>query len=254
MDRTLKNKEGDMSVSKYFDTKFLELYLERVKVHWFSLYPQIIEAMGDIQGSRVLDLGCGSGHLTVKLSSLGVTVIGVDISPAWIQYCREQHGERKKLRFYEANGTNLSRWEDSTFDQIVISMVILNVETADEVERIFKEVSRVLKPGGMMIFSDLHPLCLMAGKMPTRSIERDDDFSYFRNGDIYTAVVEAGEENISFSNRHWTLGWLTSIFNQCGMSITRIIEPHYNNNASEKLKGYKIPEYILLVCERQERR
>ena len=45
---------------------------------------------GDVSGERVLDLGCGSGELTVEIGSGGCDIVAVDSSPAMVEKAREK--------------------------------------------------------------------------------------------------------------------------------------------------------------------
>ena len=44
-------------------------------------------------GERILDLGCGTGHLTAEIAASGAALIGIDQSPAMIAEAREQYPE-----------------------------------------------------------------------------------------------------------------------------------------------------------------
>ena len=67
-------------------------------IHWTKIrdakwpydpYAASIRALGDLRGKRVLELGCGTGWLTVILCKLGATVDGVDISDEQVKIAGE---------------------------------------------------------------------------------------------------------------------------------------------------------------------
>lgn len=235
--------------TRYNTQKLLAMYIKRAKLHWLSPYPNILKILGNVKKNKILDFGCGNGELTKKFYDLGADVTGIDCSNIWIDYCIERHGEKDRLKFFHINDNNLKQLK-SKFDIVVMNMVLLNVERKRDVEKIIKEVSNVLNKGGTLIFSDLHPLCIMAKRMPTRSIKHSKRFSYFLDGARYKAIANAGKNKIEFSNRHWTLEMYTFFLDKFGMNIYRIIEPHYKKSVPRILQSYKIPEYILFCCKK----
>ena len=54
-----------------------------------------LDALGDVSGKRVLDVGCGAGHTTLELSARGAFPTGVDISEAQIDVARAQDPNRR---------------------------------------------------------------------------------------------------------------------------------------------------------------
>lgn len=92
-------------------------------------------------GSRVLEVGCGSGHLTRRLAERGVDIIGVDANP--------QAGEvsgSDRVRTMHAEALD---FDDDTFDAIVS---VHAIEHIPALEVALSEMARVLKPGGQALF------------------------------------------------------------------------------------------------------
>ena len=58
--------------------------------------PAMFEILGDIQGKKVLDLGCGEGYNTRIMAKKGAKVVGVDFSEKMIDFA-VQHEEEEKL-------------------------------------------------------------------------------------------------------------------------------------------------------------
>jgi ubiquinone/menaquinone biosynthesis C-methylase UbiE len=240
-----------MSVSIYTDDEFLKKYEERAKIHKLVPFKKIIELLGEVKGKQILDLGCGTGDLTEELAEKGAIMIGADKSEKWIQLCKKRYGYKKNLTFDVADGIDLSKFKTASFDAVTMNMVLLNVDTLDEIGKIFKEVSRVLKPRGIFIFSDLSPILKMIPKTANRTQTNMPGFSYFKDGSQLKAKIELEKGSyIEFTNRHWTLETLTRLIEESGLCITRISEPTYDKNAPGRLKEFTIPEYILFVCKK----
>ena len=141
--------------------------------------------------------------------------------------------------------------ETGTFDAVVMNMVLINVDTIDEIGRIFKEIYRVLKSDGLLIFSDLHPIMKMTVKHADRNQKYLQGFSYFKDGSQFIAGIKFGDGKIiEFTDRHWTLETYTKLLQDSNLYISLIAEPTYAEDATGILKEYKIPEYILFMCKK----
>src|SRR5262249_14367075 len=93
-------------------------------------------------GSRLLDLGCGSGLLAL-LKRKGVTLVGVDLSPA----CA---GVTKRNGYDLVCAANLTAlpFADSSFDYVTSLDVFGHIEF-DQKDQVISEIRRVLKPEGL---------------------------------------------------------------------------------------------------------
>jgi phthiocerol/phenolphthiocerol synthesis type-I polyketide synthase E len=116
----------------------------------------VLELVGecDLTDRRVVDVGCGRGGTVFVLSRFfrPRTIVGVDLSPAAIDFCRTTH-MYDGVRFYEGDAERL-KFDDSSVD------VVTNVESSHSypnVEAFYAQVARVLTPGGHFLYTDLFP-------------------------------------------------------------------------------------------------
>ncbi len=100
---------------------------------------------GMSQGSRVLDIGSGGGFLAATLSGAGYNVIGIDPALAAVRDATKHVA----ASFVVAAGEALP-FADGAFEAVVCSEVLEHVENPDAV---VAEASRVLRPGGVFLFT-----------------------------------------------------------------------------------------------------
>jgi len=111
----------------------------------------ILRQMGDIQGKRLLDLGCGAGENSVYFAKKGAHCVATDYSPGMVEVAlqlADRYGV--KIEGRTANAMALE-FPDNTFDLVYASNLLHHIP---DPERALKEMHRVLKPGGKACFWD----------------------------------------------------------------------------------------------------
>ena len=107
------------------------------------------------QGATVVDLGCGTGTLTVwlKQQNPGARVIGLDADPAILEFAKAKADVAGvKIEFIESNASDLP-FAAGTVDRIVSSLFFHHLQP-DMKKRVLSEVFRVLADGGELHISD----------------------------------------------------------------------------------------------------
>ncbi|MGW5053701.1 class I SAM-dependent DNA methyltransferase [Actinokineospora sp. NPDC004072] len=106
----------------------------------------LLAAFADLVTGPVADVGCGPGHLTAHLHSLGVDAFGIDLSPAMIATAREAHPH---LRFTEGSLTAIDV-PDGALGGILASYSTIHTHP-DDLPAAFTEFARALTPGGHLL-------------------------------------------------------------------------------------------------------
>lgn len=103
----------------------------------------VMELLSPKAGERILDLGCGTGHLTAQIAATGADVIGIDRSAEMISQARERFSD---LHFEVADARHLlfERQFDAVFSNAVLHWIV-------EPELVVRSVSRALVPGGRFV-------------------------------------------------------------------------------------------------------
>jgi 2-polyprenyl-3-methyl-5-hydroxy-6-metoxy-1,4-benzoquinol methylase len=145
------------------------------KHHRGSLVPAILGYIGDVRGKRVLDLACGQGYLTQILAESGAVVTGVDLSIELLKIARKNEEERKNgVEYLHRDAADLQGIDSGTFDIIVCNMALHDI---GNLQATMNECGRVLRPGGLFVFSILHPI---ADGLKSGEAEKDFIGSFVR--------------------------------------------------------------------------
>ncbi|GLH76245.1 hypothetical protein SSBR45G_11530 [Bradyrhizobium sp. SSBR45G] len=119
--------------------------------HAVRLVLELLGPLG-IDGRDVLDVGCGRGGTLATLAGRFAprSLAGVDLNPASIAHCKQAHTD-PRLRFFQGDAEDLA-FGDGSFD------LVTNIESSNaypDIDRFYREVNRVLRPGGHFAYTDL---------------------------------------------------------------------------------------------------
>jgi len=118
--------------------------------------PVMHRLLDTLPPSLVLDAACGTGRYSVHLSHRGHQVIGVDQSPAMLAKTREKLPSGD---FREGNLTTLPL-DGGSVDAVVCALSLAHL---NNIEVAVSEFARVVRPGGRVIISDVHPFLILLG-------------------------------------------------------------------------------------------
>ncbi|OEH93890.1 class I SAM-dependent methyltransferase [Bacillus solimangrovi] len=124
---------------------------------WVNMMKKLV----DVEGKKVLDLGCGGGIYSRALASMGAaSVTGVDFSEQMLISAREHSEKYHNVEFIRANALN-TKLIQNEYDFILVRAVIHHIK---DLNRCFLELYRLLESGGTCIIQDRTPEdCLVEG-------------------------------------------------------------------------------------------
>jgi 2-polyprenyl-3-methyl-5-hydroxy-6-metoxy-1,4-benzoquinol methylase len=121
----------------------------------YLIDPAVFKILGEVGGRRVLDAGCGNGYLSRLLAGKGAKVVGVDLSRRFIEIAEGfEEKEPLGIEYHVGSICTLSMLDDEAFDFVVCNIVLDDLQ---EIDRAVMEIRRVLRVGGKLVFSILHP-------------------------------------------------------------------------------------------------
>ena len=166
---------------------------------------------------RALDAACGTGRHSRHLADRGHAVVGVDGSPEMLSRARAQvpHG-----RFSQGDLCDLPL-PSGVFDLVVCSLAFDHVADLDGPTA---ELARVLRPGGRLVVSDVHPVLTAIGVA-----------AYFRGADGASAFMR--------NHGHVHSEYLEA-FAAAGLAVRRCFEPRFGDDevAGQSLGMAFVPE------------
>ena len=151
---------------------------------------------------QALDAACGTGRHTAYLSSLGHEVIGIDATPEMLAIAKSK---TPSARFKVADLASMPL-PDSSMDLAVCSLALTHCRN---LRQVLSELSRVLKPAGVAVISDVHPFVVMLGSH-SEYPETDNRSGFVRN------------------HVHLPSDYL-SAFREAGLDVVQCIEPLYGD-------------------------
>ncbi len=110
-------------------------------------------------GDHVLDIGCGTGSLTLtakRFAGASGSVCGIDASPEMIAEARKKAMRSGSEVDFKVGLIEKLPYPDASFD-VVISRLVIHHLPDDLKRRGFAEILRVLKPGGRIFIADFKP-------------------------------------------------------------------------------------------------
>ena len=126
--------------------------------------PVLWEFAGDVKGLCVLDAGCGTGYLALKLHKLGAKVVVIDFSEKMIEIARSKAPE---IDYRVESCSRLRSIEDGLIDLVIANYVLMDTPDLEGALRAF---NRVLKANGLVVAIFSHP-CFPQG---SATISSDD--------------------------------------------------------------------------------
>ncbi len=136
--------------------RFAEAYARHAEHSPANAYydrPAILNLVGDVEGKRVLELGCAAGVLSEQLVDRGALLLGFDREPTMIEFARRRLADRARFEVADL-GEPLSEIATDSADLVVASLVLHYVE---DWRPLLGELHRCLVTGGELVFSVHHP-------------------------------------------------------------------------------------------------
>jgi 2-polyprenyl-3-methyl-5-hydroxy-6-metoxy-1,4-benzoquinol methylase len=178
------------------------------------------ETLSTIQFNDCLEIGCGTGKNTVWLEQHAQKVKAVDLTQEMIDIARGKV-QTNKVDFAIADITQDWNFANSQYDLVTFSLVLEHIENLDA---IFENLAKVVKPQGHVYIGELHPFKQYAGSKARFN-------------------TEAGEQVVSCFNHHITD--FTNAASHNGFYV-ELINEYFDNNDKSTL-----PRILTLLLKKK---
>jgi len=213
-----------------------------VDIHYGPSSPNEDELrlLGDVAGRNVLEIGCGGGQCAIAFAKRGANVTGLDLSAEQLKFARALAEEHKaKVEFLQHDMKDLAPIESESQDIVFSAFALMFVE--DRLSA-FREVLRVIRPGGLFVFSLDHPFYRKVDPETLKVIE-----SYNETGPAYDEMEGLGK----LLMHRYTISSLHNALVDAGFIVQRVIEPdsriRYDYDPWFGRYGYYVPKMLDMV-------
>lgn len=175
-----------------------------------------LRLLGDLKGKRVLELGCGAAQSSIAFARAGAAAVGVDLSESQLAHARRLCEENEvKVELRHGDMADLAFLRPASIDVAFSAYAFQYVE---DLNRVFRQVHRVLKVGAPFVFSLPHPAYFVideASGTPPR-VERP----YFER-----SPVSYQWEGVDFTAYHHSFADLYMGLSRASYKVDLILEP-----------------------------
>jgi SAM-dependent methyltransferase len=182
-----------------------------------------LKLLGHVDGRRILDLGCAAGAGSVALAKAGARVIAVDEDAANVATTRD-NANREGVRVETHHGP-LPELAFVRADTIDAAVSVYGLATADDLERIFRQVHRVLKPERPLVFSLPHPAFTLLDPDGGEPVLRR---TWWDSSPVAWSVAAGGDE----PDRARTLSGLFASLGRANFRVDALAEPEPDRAAA----------------------
>jgi SAM-dependent methyltransferase len=175
-----------------------------------------LRLLGHVEGRRVLELACGAGAGAVALAKAGARVVAVDDVAENLSDTRDR-AEREGVRVETHHGP-LAELAFVRADTIDAALSTYGLATVDNLDRVFRQVHRVLRSERPFVFSLPHPAFVMLDPVGGEPVLRR---AWWDTSPVPWSVASGRAE----PDRVITLNALFSSLNRAGFGVDALLEP-----------------------------
>lgn len=229
--------------------------LQTNDVHYGPWAPpeRSLHLLGDVRGRHILELGCGGGQCCIALAKQGAKVVGLDVSDEQIAFARTlANKEQANVNFIRNSATDLSAFQTNAWDTV---LSIYTFPYLAELPVCLAECYRVLRPGGLLIFSLDHPFRDCFFDAEDEELTLYPVRSYFDHAGMQWTFADTG---IPMETQHYTLAEWFTMLQETGFQLRRFLEPPPPTDLLDELwpadSPYaplrNLPQTVIMIAEK----
>jgi 2-polyprenyl-3-methyl-5-hydroxy-6-metoxy-1,4-benzoquinol methylase len=207
--------------------------------------PAMKKLICDVSEKKVIDCGCGFGPYSIHCAKRGAIVTALDISNTMIKLAEQEAAEAEaQIDFSVQDVTNLSNFQINSFDIAISSNTV-----CFNISLFFREVSKILKPRGILYLCEVHPWINIK-------------FGHYFKGGIRKAKnvfskLNSSDPDYEWQWEHYTLQDYFSWLKEAGFLIDTFLEPKPDPSTKQMNpdlynKAVKTPIFFLIKAIKGE--
>ena len=199
--------------------------------------PAMRELTPDVAGLDVLDIGCGWGGNCAAFSDAGArSVLGIDISVKMLSRARRENS-RPNVEYRLMDMCELGELEGGY--NLVYSSLVFHY--ARDFQKLMADISRLLLPGGTLLFSQEHPVVTATEGLQGHFIPNDrGEPAYYAFSDYFKSGLRVSEWFVEgVEDHHRTMGEIVTSVARAGLSIDTLCEPAPSEEAIRRLPALR---------------
>ncbi|MDM5298816.1 class I SAM-dependent methyltransferase [Bacillus pumilus] len=217
---------------------------------WVQWIKQFIEP-----NTNIIDVGCGTGEISLRLAEHGHTVTGVDLSEEMLALAQQKaQAQHQSIQFLHQDMRELEGF-DEVFKAAVICCDSLNyLKNENDVKKTFKNMFQLLEAGGVLLF-DVHTPYKMERVFPGSTYaDQDEEISYIwqseQGDDLYSVIhelsffVKDGDMYQRYDETHeqrtFTFDEYASFLKSAGFECIEVTADFTNESPRESAERYFI--------------
>lgn len=213
-----ENKPLSLGEQNY--QEFAERYAAAISTKPHNAYyerPATLSLLPNVTQLRVLDAGCGPGIYTQWLLDRGAEVVACDVTPKMVDITRQRVGDLAEVYCADLDQP-LSFAGDAQFDLVICPLVL---DYLLDWYPVFREFFRVLKPGGILVFSCGHPTADFIYSQE----QKGDGANYFEVEDFVMEWRLFGKPYPVIQSYRRPLQAILNPLIEAGLVLDKVLEP-----------------------------
>ena len=173
----------------------------------------LVEQAQISNGSRVLDLGCGTGTLAIMTKRVHpeAEVVGIDADSKILGLARVKAAKADVALMLDQGMADQLPYSDSSFDRVLSSLVLHHLSTENK-RRTLREVFRVLRSDGRLHVVDFGPPRTFYSRLVVRLTARSEEVAVNVQGLLPEMFREVGFENVAETKQFMTVAGALSFY------------------------------------------
>ncbi len=222
-----------------FDYASIELESRKTILH-----PYLLNQLRKGNYKNILDYGCGDGSLFDSWQGNDCEITLYDISIKMLEIARNTFKARRNVKVID----DIKLIEEKSQDAVVLSLVLMTVESIEIQEDIFRQIKRVKKDDGLLLVAITHP-CFRQYAFSTfhTAFSKGREFDYFKEGQQFLVELtdKSNNKTVEFLDYHWSLGTTLNIISNAGFILMHCEELHDEQADGGGCNPY-FPPYLIL--------